>query len=66
VADFSEMQIQVTLTVAEMKDLVALTNLAAEHPELAEVPGIVQEITDMYFQLMENLADGYLGDFQPE
>lgn len=65
-ADFSEMQIQVTLTVAEMKDLVALTNLAAEHPELAEVPGIVQEITDMYFQLMENLADGYLGDFQPE
>jgi len=49
-----------------MKDLVALTNLAAEHPELAEVPGIVQEITDMYFQLMENLADGYLGDFQPE
>lgn len=60
------MQIQVTLTVAEMKDLVALTNLAAEHPEMGEVPGIVQEITDMYFQLMENLADGYLGDFQPE
>lgn len=65
-ADFSEMQIQVTLTIAEMRDLVALTNLAAEHPDMDEVPGIVGEISSMYFELMENLKDGYLGDFQPE
>jgi hypothetical protein len=60
------MQIQITLTIAEMRDLVALVNLAAEHPELTEIPGIVTEVSDMYFQLMENLKDGYLGEFQPE
>jgi hypothetical protein len=66
VADFSDMQIQMTLTVAEMKDLVLLTNLAAEVLPEGQAPDIVEEISTMYFELMENLKDGFLGDFQPE
>jgi cob(I)alamin adenosyltransferase len=67
VADFSELQIQTILTVGEMRELVALVNLAAEHLPEGQVPEIVHEISDQYFQLMENLTtDGLLGDFQPE
>jgi predicted DNA-binding ArsR family transcriptional regulator len=67
VADFSELTIQITLTVAEMRDLVALVNLATDAVLAAEqkVPDIVEEISTMYFELMENLKDGFLGDFQP-
>ena len=66
-ADFSELQIQVVLTIAEMRDLVALTNLAADQLPEEEVPDIVGEISGMYFELMQSLSeDGHLGDFQPE
>lgn len=66
-AEFSELEIQVTLTIGELRDLVALANLAAEVlPEAEEIPGIVDEISGMYFELMENLKDGILGDFKPE
>lgn len=66
-ADFSELQVQVILTIAEMRDLVALTNLAAELLPEEELPPIVGEISGMYFELMESLAqDGDLGAFQPE
>lgn len=65
---FSDLQIQVTLTVEELYELVAMVNLGAEHPSLAEaeVPGIVAEISRLYFELVENLKDGILGDFEPE
>jgi len=69
VADFSELQIQIVLTIGEMRDLVALVNLATD-AVLAndeQIPDIVEEISTMYFQLMENLTtDGFLGEFQPE
>lgn len=68
-ADFSELQIQVILTISEMRDLVALVNLATDAVLAAgeEVPAIVGEISGMYFELMESLSeDGDLGAFQPE
>lgn len=66
-ADFSELQIQITLTVAELRDLVALVNLAIESLPEDQLPSIVEEVSGMYFELMENLTtDGYLGGFQPE
>lgn len=67
-ADFSELQIQIVLTISEMRDLVALVSLAAEvMPEGEMVPAIVEEVTEMYFELMESLTeDGDLGAFQPE
>lgn len=65
-ADFSELQIQIVLTIGEMRDLVALTELAAGALPEDQIPGIVGEISGMYFQLMENLTtDGFLGEFQP-
>jgi hypothetical protein len=67
VADFSELQIQIILTISEMRDLVALVNLAAELLPEEELPPIVGEISGMYFELMESLTeDGDLGAFQPE
>lgn len=65
-ADFSEMQIQITLTVGEMKDLVALVNLAGEVLPEDQHPPIIEEVTTTYFELMQNIQDGYLGVFQPE
>ena len=66
--EFSELQVQVTLTVEELHDLVAMVNLGAEHPALADatVPGVVAEVSRLYFELVENLKDGILGDFEPE
>jgi hypothetical protein len=66
VAEFSELQIQIILTVAEMRDLVALVNMAAGYLPEDQLPPIVQEVSTMYFELMENLKDGFLGSFQPE
>lgn len=67
-AEFSELEVQVTLTVKELRDLVALANLATDAILAAEqeIPAIVDEISGMYFELMENLKDGILGDFKPE
>lgn len=66
-ADYSDLQIQVTLTIGEMRTLVAMLNLAAEHLPEAQQPAIVGEVSGMYFELMRNLTeDGLLGDFQPE
>lgn len=65
-ADFSELQIQIVLTVSELQELVAMTSLAAQLLPEGEIPGIVDEISEQYFQLMESLKDGYLGNFQPE
>lgn len=65
-ADFSELQVQMTLTVGEMKDLVALLNLAGEVLPEDQRPEIIGEVSEMYFRLMDNLADGFLGEFEPE
>lgn len=68
--DHSELKIQITLTVRELRELVALVNLAAETlvggVPPRDVPALVAEVSDMYFELMDNLADGRLGDFEPE
>lgn len=66
-ADFSELQIQITLTIAEMRNLVALVNLGAEHLPEDQRPEIADDVSGMYFELMQSLTnDGVLGDFQPE
>lgn len=65
-AEISDLQVQITLTIAELQELVALANLAAEGLPEDQLPDIVAEISGMYFELMENLRDGVLGDFQPE
>lgn len=65
--DFSELQVQMTLTIGEMRDLVALVNLAAEHLPEDQLPAMVTDISEMYFELMQSLTeDGVLGAFQPE
>ena len=68
-AEISELQVQITLTIAELRDVVGLVNVATDAVLAAgeEVPDIVEEISVMYFDLMESLTqDGGLGDFQPE
>lgn len=65
-ADFSDMQVQALFTVAELRDLVALLNLAGEVLPEDQRPEIIEEVSTMYFQLMENLKDGFLGEFEPE
>ena len=65
----SELTVQITLTIGEMRKLVEYINLADEvltnNGEQAEP--VVEEVTGLYFRLMQSLQeDGYLGDFQPE
>lgn len=64
-ADISDLQVQITLTIGELRSLVALCNLGVERLPEGEEPEIVAEVSGMYFELMENLKDGMLGDFQP-
>ena len=66
--DASELNVQITLSISELRSLVALINLAAESLENAEqeIPDVVGDVSGLYFELMENLKNGYLGDFQPE
>lgn len=66
--DASELKVQITLTIGELRTLVALINLAAEtlEEEQEEVPEVVGDVSGLYFELMENLQDGYLGDFEPQ
>ena len=67
--DFSELTVQITLSIAEMRKLVELINFADEvltsggnQPE-----PVVEEVSGLYFRLMENLReDGHLGQFTPE
>jgi hypothetical protein len=69
VAEYSDLKIQVTLTIAELRDLVALINLATDAVLAAEqkVPDIVEDLSRMYFELVEDLRqDGIFGNFQPE
>lgn len=66
VADISDVQVSITLTIGELRDLVALINLASEALGEDDSPEVVGEVSGLYFELMENLRDGILGDFQPE
>jgi hypothetical protein len=69
VADLSSLTVQVTLTLGEMRNLVAMTALAREilEAEGAEVPEIVDEVSGLYFEMMALIQqDGTLGDFEPE
>ncbi len=64
--ELSELECQLTLTLGDMRDLVALTNLAAEHLPEGQVPDLVTSLSGQYFDLMEELANGYFGSFKPE
>jgi hypothetical protein len=66
VADISDVKVQITLTIGEMKTLVALMNLGSESLAEDDVPEIVDEVSGLYFDLMENIRSGYLGEFEPE
>jgi len=68
-ADLSELKVQLTLSLGEMEQLVAMLNLAEEHLQQAvgyQPSELVEELSTMYFQMMEQLNDGNLGDFEPE
>lgn len=67
--DFSELTVQVTLTINEMRKLVQYINLANEilMESGAEPEPVVEEVSGLYFQLMDSLQeDGHLGEFTPE
>jgi hypothetical protein len=69
VIDFSELTVQVTLSIAEMRKLVELINIAQEYKTALGNPPepVVEEISGLYFRLMENIQEnGYLGEFAPE
>lgn len=68
-ADLSELKIQLTLTLGEMRRLVALLAVADE--ALADTKDdatleLIDDVSGMYFELMENLEDGRFDDFEPE
>lgn len=66
--DISDAHVQITLTISELRDLVALANMAAEQfGNEGDIPPIVGEVSGLYFELMENIkVYGTLGVFQPE
>lgn len=68
--NFSELSVQITLTISEMRTLVELINIAGEVIE-AETgsprPEVVDDVSGLYFELMRNIQDGgYLGEFAPD
>jgi len=65
-AEMAEIRIQIGMTIGELRSLVAMVNLAAEALRDEEVPEIVGDVSGLYFELMENLKSGYLGEFEPE
>jgi hypothetical protein len=68
-ADISDLKVQMTLTLGEMRRLVALLNFAEERlggDVDDETSVLVEEVSGMYFQLMDNLKDGNFDDFEPE
>ena len=67
--DFSELTVQITLTIKEMRKLVELINFADEIITETGSPAepVVEEVSGLYFRLMQSLQeDGYLGEFTPE
>lgn len=67
--DFSELTVQITLSISEMRKLVEYINIAEEVLTGSGAPAepVVEEVSGLYFRLMENLReDGHLGEFTPE
>jgi hypothetical protein len=62
----ADIKVQIGLTIRELRTLVGLINLGAEHLQGGVVPEVVDEVSGLYFDLMENLKNGYLGEFEPE
>lgn len=65
-ADITELQVQLTLSISELKEVVALVNLAAEQIGEENAPEVVADISALYFELLEDLQDGIFERFQPE
>lgn len=67
-ADLSDLKVQLTLSLTELEQVVALLNFADENMQKAgfEPNALVGELSTMYFDTMEQLNDGNLGDFEPE
>jgi hypothetical protein len=68
--DFSELTVQITLSIAELRKLVEYINVAEEYLTGDGTVGpepVVEEVSGLYFRLMQSLQeDGYLGEFAPE
>jgi hypothetical protein len=68
--DFSELSVQITLSIAELRKLVEYINVADQVlSETGQAPPepVVEEVSGLYFRLMKSLQeDGYLGEFHPE
>lgn len=68
--DFSELTVQITLSIAELRRLVEYINIADEvlQQDAGYAPEpVVEEVSGLYFRLMNSLQeDGYLGEFAPE
>lgn len=65
-ASISDLKATLTLTLDELKELVALLNLARESFPDGHHPELIDEVSDMYFELMEQLDDGIFEGFEPE
>ena len=65
-ADLSGLKVQLTLSLEELEQVVGLLHVAGECIPEADRPEIIDELGTMYFQMMEQLSDGNLGDFEPE
>jgi hypothetical protein len=64
--DVSELKVELRLTVAELRQLVGLINLGTELLEdTDDIPEIVDDVTGLYFELMENLEQGIRDGFAP-
>lgn len=70
-ADVSDLKVQLTITLGELRTLVGLINLANDHlpdgtPDKEKAEPLVGEVSGLYFELMENLREGIFEDFDPE
>ena len=66
--DISDLKVQVTVTLGELRTLVGLINFAREqlNPKEDDIENLVDEVSGLYFELMENLREGIFEDFEPE
>lgn len=67
-AEFGELKVSVTLSLNELRDIVSLLNFAQEGLlQLGlDVPAVSGELSEMYFQTMEQLEGTDFADFSSE
>lgn len=70
-ADVSDLKVQLTITLGELRTLVGLINFANDQladgtPDKEKAEPLVGEVSGLYFELMENLREGIFEDFDPE